>query len=114
MLGTLGQDGWQLWRSGCVGLCAVECGTSQLPQRGKPTVDPLPQKYLKFSLTQIWGEGGGVTMTWLKRHLAPDLKIYSIAQSSEIALINYLKPFSPVTPNLILLFMFKHQSLLSL
>lgn len=71
-----------------MGLCVVECGTSQLPQRWKPTVDPPdPQKYLKFSLTQIWGEGMGVTMTWLKRHLAPDEEISSIAQNSEIALI---------------------------
>lgn len=29
----------------------------------------------------------GVTMTWLKRHLAPDEEISSIAQNSEIALI---------------------------
>lgn len=29
----------------------------------------------------------GVTMIWLKRHLAPDEEISSIAQNSEIALI---------------------------
>lgn len=75
-----------------VGLRAAECGTSQ---SGKPTVYPLPQKCLQFSLTQILGEWVG--MTWLKNHLAPNEKIYGIAKVRTRSSSRDLKQFSPVT-----------------
>lgn len=75
-----------------VGLRAAECGTSQ---SGKPTVYPLPQKCLRFSLTQILGEWVG--MTWLKNHLAPNEKIYGIAKVRTRSGSSDLEQYSPVT-----------------